>query len=68
MTTKTDFAQGSKMATIRQENGRFTVWVGYVDKNDGSVPARFFKGFTTCSNTYATEKAARKAVEGFLAK
>lgn len=61
-----EFSKGSKLATIEVQDGRFVVWAGYSDQIEGTIPARFFKGFSTCSNDYKTEAAAVKAVNNFL--
>ncbi len=66
MTTRKEFSKGSKMASVSCHNGSWVAWCGYRDDVEGSIPARWFKGYSTCSNTYASEKAALKAVEKFL--
>lgn len=63
-----EFSKGSKRASVQALNGKFVAWVGYADQSEGTIPARFFKGFSTCSNEYKTEKAAIAAIEKFLAK
>lgn len=65
MTTQ-EFSKASKRATINAVNGGFEVWVGYSDSVEGTIPARFFKGFSTCSNEYKSHAAAIKAVNKFL--
>lgn len=65
MTTLTN---KSRMATVQIQNGKFVVWVGYADQNEGTIPARWFKGFTTCSNEYKSEKAALAAAQKFIQK
>lgn len=66
VSTAKEFSKGSKLATIQVQDGRFVVWAGYSDQSEGTIPARFFKGFSTCSNDYKTETAAIKAVNSFL--
>lgn len=61
-----EFTKGSKRASVQVQNGEFVAWVGYADHIEGTIPARFFKGFSTCSNNYKTEAAAVKAVQKFL--
>ena len=68
MKTIREFAKGSKRATVQQHNGEFVAWVGYADQLEGTIPARFFKGYSTCSNNYKTESAAVKACERFINK
>lgn len=47
--------------------GCYTVWVGYVAKDDGEDHAAlWFRGFRTCSATYKSLKAAVRAAERFL--
>jgi hypothetical protein len=63
-----EFSKGGKRASVELQNGRYVAWVGYdADGKGDTIPARFFKGFSTCSNEYKTEAAAVKAVERFLA-
>lgn len=66
MTTATEFAKGSKRATVSKDGERWVAWVGYADASEGTVPARWFKGYSTCSNSYKTEKAAVSACKKFL--
>jgi hypothetical protein len=70
MNKEITLTKGSKLSRIGTLNGRFTVYVGHQTKDstpgEETVPARWFKGFSTCSADYATEKAARKAAEKFL--
>lgn len=68
MTTIREFSKGSKRATVQKHNDEFVAWVGFADSVEGAIPARFFKGFTTCSNSYRSESAAIKAVEKFFNK
>lgn len=63
-----EFAKGSKIATVQVQNGEFVACVGFTDKLDGFIPARFFKGYSTCSNAYKSESAAVKACQKFLGK
>lgn len=66
-TAAKEFSKGSKRATINATRDGFEVWVGFADRNEGTVPARFFKGFSTCSQTFKREAAAVAAVNKFLA-
>lgn len=61
-----EFSKGSKRATINATSSGFEVWVGLADQNEGTVPARFFKGHSTCSQTFKRESAAVSAVAKFL--
>ena len=62
--------KGSKVARIGKFNSRFTVYVGYKANNnclgEETVSARWFKGYSTCSADYGTEKAANKAAMKFI--
>ena len=66
MATIREFSKGSKRATIQKHHGEFIAWVGYADQCEGTIPARWFKGYSTCSNTYKSEAAAVKACEKFI--
>lgn len=57
---------GSRLAILSPIMGGWTVWVGYESPNGDSCPARWFKGFTTCGNTYKTKTRAVKEAEKFL--
>lgn len=60
----------SRVAMISQHAGRWVVYVGYQGSKsipgEETIPARWFKGYTTCSADYATEKTALKKAQEFL--
>ena len=66
MTTRT-YIHGSKRATITATAQGFEVWVGFADKNEVTIPARFFKQHSTCSQTYKRDSAAVSSVQKFFA-
>lgn len=66
MTNVKEFSKGSKLVTIQRTSNGFEVWVGFVDQNEGSIPARFFKEFSTCSQTFKREAAAVAAINKFF--
>ena len=63
---------GSKVAIIEKQGTRWNVYVGYKAGSDcpgeETVPARWFKGYSTCSQDFATEKTALARAHAFLAK
>jgi len=66
MNVTKEFSKGSKRATISATSSGFEVWVGFADQNEGTIPARFFKGHSTCSQMFKREAAAVAAVSKFF--
>jgi len=62
--TTTTMRRGNRVAHIDEAaNGHLTVSVWY---DNGHLAARWFKGFSTCSNDYKSRGAAERAAHKFL--
>lgn len=61
---------GSRIAKISKQHGRYNVYVGFAGGSsipgEETIPARFFKGNSTCSQTFATANNAVRAANKFL--
>jgi hypothetical protein len=67
-----EFQHGSRYAKVELTSQGWTVYVGYRSGSscpgEEILPARWFKGFSTCSATYKREAKAMKEAERFVNK